>query len=342
MPLRRLLSTFGRASSRPVAEDDVVMTNATEPTVATNVSPTTFTLPRATNDSTSLGKRCHRETSENVSQPAAAARMLSNSPPSPSISSLAADPSTISIPASRRSPFTLTPIDTTPIVSAGPSTSYPLPPSPAPTEIVPDIEQKEITAEDHKAILLAEGIKVRDFIYKTVPNSCKAPEVFNPLPSLIAADWHMRNPEKNYSQLRGKAWFRLIKIGWLSMTEVAKRVHEYEFSALAQYSERPEEERYPFVVVPNEPMPTPSQRVRMRRNAGFRSYADDVPDREFFGYDPTGHSDEEHTPPPPEVEAEAGAVKAEEPKAKRRKVKTKAKALRRAKTVRREYSRPEL
>jgi hypothetical protein len=188
---------------------------------------------------------------------------------------------------------------------------------------------------------------VRDFFYEPVPNSCKAPELFDPLPSLIAADWHMRNPSKNYSLLSGKAWFRLIKIGWLSLTEVAKRAHEYDFAALAQYSERPEEERYPFVVAPNEPMPTPSQRVRMRRNApGFRSHADDVPDREFFGYNPTGHSDEEHplTPPEAEVEAEAGAVQVEEPKAKRRKVKgkAKAKAPRRAKPLRRESSRPEV
>jgi hypothetical protein len=205
-----------------------------------------------------------------------------------------------------------------------------------------------MTAQDRVTTLLAEGIKVRDFIYERVPNSCKAPEHFDPVPSLIATDWHMRNPQKNHGLLSGKALFRLVKIGWLSVDEVERGVHGRELSALAKYSSRPSEERYPFVVVPNGPIPTPSQRVRMRRNAGFQSRPDDVPDREFFGYDPTGDSDEEdhdpHSTTPPEAEEEVGAgtAKAEERQTKRRKVKAKAKALRRAKPLRRERSRPEV
>jgi hypothetical protein len=46
-------------------------------------------------------------------------------------------------------------------------------------------------------------------------------------------------------------------------------------------------------VPPNEPIPTPSQRVRFRRQAGLCSHSDDVPDSEFFGYNPTGFSDDE-------------------------------------------------
>ncbi|KAI0248221.1 hypothetical protein BJV78DRAFT_1237653 [Lactifluus subvellereus] len=334
MPLRRLLSTFGRAPSRPCVEEDVAMADATEPAVTADTSPTTLTPSRAANCSTSLGKRRHREAPEDTSQPL------------PSVISLAADPSTVATPGSRR-PSVLTPINTTPIISAGPSSSHPLPPSPAPTEIIPDVEPTKITAEDRMATLLAEGIKVRDFIHEPVPNSCKAPEVFDPLPSLIAADWHMRNPKKNHGLLSGKALFRLIKLGWLSVSEVSMRVHGREFCALAQYSERPEEERYPFVMARNEPIPTPTQRVRMRRNAGFRTNPDDLPDSEFFGYDPTGHSDEEHPPTPPETAAEAGAgaggeAEAEGPKVKRRKVKAKAKGLRRTKPLRRESSRPEV
>jgi hypothetical protein len=340
MPLRRLLDTFSRTSCHPVAERDVVMTDATESAVAENVSPTALTPSRATNLSTSLGKRRHIEIQEeDVSQRTKST--FSSILPSSLISSLPTDPSTSATP-SKRTSFSLTPIDTTQPISTGLSASHPVPPSPAPTEITSDVEQKEMTAEDCTATLLAEGIKVRDFIYEPVPNSCKAPEFFDPLPSLIAADWHMRNPQKNHGLLSAKALFRLIKIGWLSVTDVAKRVHPREFSALAQYSERPEEERYPFVMVPNEPMPTPSQRVRMRRNAGFQSHPDDVPDREFFGYDPTGHSDEEHPLTPPEVEAEVRTTQAEEPKPKRRKVKAKAKPLRRAKPVQRENSCPEV
>ena len=339
MPLRRLLSTFGITPFHHVVEEDVMMSDATEPVVTANTSPTTLTPSHAAICPTSLGKRRHRETLQDASQPL----------PSVTGLDLVADPSTVATPPSRRPPVVLTPINTTHTISAQPSASHPLPPSPAPTEIVPDVELTGTAAQDHMATLLAEGIKVRDFIYEPVPNSCKAPEVFNPLPPLIAADWHMRNPQKNHGMLSGKALFRLIKLGWLSVAEVAKRVHARELFALAQYSERPEEERYPFVVASTEPMPTPSQRVRMRRNAGFRTNPDDLPDREFFGYDPTSHSDEEHLPTPPEAEVEAGVgaggeAEAEEPKVKRRKVKAKVKGkpLRRTKSLRREYSRPEV
>jgi len=136
------------------------------------------------------------------------------------------------------------------------------------------------------------------FAHEPQPNANKAPEVFDPLPSLIATDWHMpRNPEKNHGVLNGKALFRLIKHGWLSMGEVAKRVHAREYTALTQYSERPEEQRYPFVVAPAEPMPTTSQRVRMRRNAGFRSHADDLPDRDFLATTPLATRTKGSSPP---------------------------------------------
>ena len=106
------------------------------------------------------------------------------------------------------------------------------------------------------------------------------------MPALIATDWHMRNPEKNHGMLSRKALFQLIKPGWLSIAEVAKRVNIREFTVVAQYSDGSDERRYPFVVVPAETFPTPSQRVRTSRNAGFRSLRNDLPDREFFGYDP--------------------------------------------------------
>ncbi|KAF8261321.1 hypothetical protein EI94DRAFT_1746273 [Lactarius quietus] len=312
MPLRRLLSTFGLVSSHSLADEDVVMSDATN-------APLTTT--------TSSPARRHVETSEpNIRPTPMTPTALAASASVPANSAAAT-------PARKRHIFTLAPIDTTP--DPTPSTSELN--SPAPTEIAPDIpDYTEPTPEERIRALQAAGIKVRDFAYEPQPIADKAPEVFDPLPSLIATDWHMRNPEKNHGVLSGKALFRLIKVGWLSMSEVAKRVHVREYTALAQYSDRPDEERYPFVVAPAEPIPTPSQRVRMRRNAGFRSHPDDIPDREFFGYDPTGHSDEEQQPP---KQPEAEVV---EPKVKRRKLRPRAKPLSRTKPLRKECSRPEV
>ncbi|KAN0132286.1 hypothetical protein V8E53_009886 [Lactarius tabidus] len=182
---------------------------------------------------------------------------------------------------------------------------------------------------------LKPDIKVRDFSHEPQPSSSKAPEVFDPLPSLIATDWHMRSPEKNHGVLSRKALFCLIELGRLSMNEVTKRIYVSEYTALAQYSDRPDEERYPFIA-PAGPMPTPPQSVRMCRNAGLRSHPDDLPDRDFFGYDPTGHSDEEQQPP---TQPEAEVV---EPKSKRRKLRPRTKPLSRAKPLRKECSRPEV
>ena len=72
-----------------------------------------------------------------------------------------------------------------------PLPSYPLESvSPVPTEIATDFPVVGPTP---------------DFAYESVPNSCKAPEVFDSVPSLIAADWHMPNPQKNYDWLMPKA-----------------------------------------------------------------------------------------------------------------------------------------
>jgi hypothetical protein len=53
-----------------------------------------------------------------------------------------------------------------------------------------------------------------------MPNSSKAPEVFDPVPCLIAADWHLRNPYMNYGFISPKNLFRLIKMGWLTLADV--------------------------------------------------------------------------------------------------------------------------
>jgi hypothetical protein len=190
-------------------------------------------------------------------------------------------------------------------------------PSPTATEIaydISDIEHDLQLPEERIESLQAAGIKVRDFASETLPKLSKAPEVFDAVRCLIATDWHMRNPQKNYSLLSPKGLFRLIKMGWLTLSDASLNLNPHVYAALMEYNNRPDEQQYPFVVLSsNEPKPTPSQRVRLRRKeAGFYTYLDDVPDSKFFGYNPTGLSDEEEEVEDIEV--------VEEPMPKRRKV----------------------
>ena len=81
---------------------------------------------------------------------------------------------------------------------------------------------------------------------------------------------------------------------------------------LKEYNDLPDERRYPFVVPADERMPTPSQRVRMRRKAGLMINWDDHPDSLFFGYNPSGRSDDEDddAPSPPRVPGTAAMARA--------------------------------
>ena len=105
--------------------------------------------------------------------------------------------------------------------------------------------------------LLAAGINVHDFAYESAPNACKALEVFDPVPSLITADGHMRNPHKNYGLLTPEALFCLITIGWLMLAEVGRHFSPVEFAMFKEYNYLPDERRYPFIVPAHEHMPTP-------------------------------------------------------------------------------------
>ena len=104
-------------------------------------------------------------------------------------------------------------------------------------------------------------------------------------------------------------------MGWVSLSDASLRLNPVETAALAEFN-RPDKRHYPFVSSsPNSSVPTPSQRVRFRRSARLRSYVDDLPDSVFFGYNPTGSSEEEE-----EVEVAVEVEIVEEPKPKRRKV----------------------
>ena len=380
------------------------MSDATTFTADAPVFSAPLAPSRSVNGSTSPRKRrrCQDglgQPSERASKRIAAMRSSTTTPPNFSpreISTPVVSPTHTSIPdpflRSKRPNLSLNPIDNTTFTSSTniPESSFstststststsphcPEPVSPAATEIAYDvIHEIEQTPQEHMETLRAAGIKVRDFAYEPTPNSSKAPEVFDPVPCLIAADWHMRNPEKNHGLLSPKALFRLIKMGWLTLKDIRRYFNPYEYVALAHYNDKPDDQRYPFVVgSQNKSMPTPSQRVRLRRQAGLATYPDDYPDKAFFGYDPTGYSDDEgegagagegNGGPPHRVptlpvlaetttlastsqvtEAEAGAeaVVVEEPKPKRRKGKgtTKTRNRTKPKALRRECSRPEV
>ena len=379
--LRRVRNTFYHQS-----DEDTVMLDATSSTVDDPVFSGPLAPSRSVNGSTSLGKRRRVQEGQPAKRASkriaamASSKMTPDFPPgeilTPVISPPRASIPDTAFPPSKRPNLSLDPIDNTstniPHESSPFSTSRcPEPASPAVTEIAYDIGHVEQRHEERLETLRAAGIKVRDFAYEPMPNSSKAPEVFDPVPSLIAADWHMRNPEKNRRLLNPKGLFRLIKMGWLTLDHVRQYFNPFEYVALAHYNDKPDERRYPFVVASkNESMPTPSRRVRLRRQAGLATNPGDLPDALFFGYNPTGFSDDEgEGGPPPRVpttpvpvpaettaastsavvEAEAEAVVVEKTKPKHRKVKgkttvtkTKTRPRTKPKSLRRERSRPEV
>ena len=50
---------------------------------------------------------------------------------------------------------------------------------------------------------------------------------------MIAVDWHMGNPHKNYNLLNPKGLFRLMKMGRLTLADVRQNSHPREYTALA-------------------------------------------------------------------------------------------------------------
>jgi hypothetical protein len=146
----------------------------------------------------------------------------------------------------------------------------------------------------------------------------------------------------------------MVKMGCLLLANVRPNLR-------LQHNDWPDEQRYPFVVLPpNQSIPTSSQRVQQRCLAGLCSDPDDVPNSEFFGYNLTGFLDDEgegkvpqhrSTTSPTLAETaspygtvEADVVAVEGPMPKHRKVKGVSKARGRAKRkpLRKECSRPEV
>jgi hypothetical protein len=100
-----------------------------------------------------------------------------------------------------------------------PSSHFPQPVSPIETGIPYD------TSYPKNARTPSSRDQLRDFTYEPMSNSSRAPEVFDPVPCLILADWYMHNPDENHGLLTPNALFCLIKMGRLTLTDVRRSTH---------------------------------------------------------------------------------------------------------------------
>jgi hypothetical protein len=114
------------------------------------------------------------------------------------------------------------------------------------------------------------------------------------VPNLIALDWHLRNRHENYGLLSGKDLFQLIKMGWVALADIRGRGCTRATAPRSRTTTTSRRESLPIRRRTPEPgdVPTPSRRVRLPRQAGLHTRRGHVADSEFFGYNPTGFSDE--------------------------------------------------
>ncbi|KAI0044578.1 hypothetical protein FA95DRAFT_1562114 [Auriscalpium vulgare] len=159
----------------------------------------------------------------------------------------------------------------------------PAPPSPTGTEILEDPESPDVI----RRTLEREGIKVRDFAHENPSHELRAPEVYNPIPALIYNDWRIRNPVRTGKGTSPRELWRLIKLGWVMLEEMSPYWTPEEIAAVERYGARTDPPPSEFVVVPHahRELPTPQERVRLRKMSGYPSHPDDLPDSHFFGSD---------------------------------------------------------
>jgi hypothetical protein len=114
---------------------------------------------------------------------------------------------------------------------------------------------------------------VRDFAYEPMPNSSnrsKAAHVFDLAPCFIATDGYMRKPYKNEGPLNPKDLSLPYRPKGLAHARgrSGRTFTPCQITALAQYNDRPDEQQYPFAnMPPNQSIPSPSERVRLRRQS---------------------------------------------------------------------------
>ncbi len=103
------------------------------------------------------------------------------------------------------------------------------------------------------------------------------------MPCLIAADWYMRNPDKNPTV------YTVPRLSFVFSRWAGSPSQTSDVTSPRTISSRS------LIITTNQTsrIPAPSQRVRLCRQAGLSTYPDDYPNKEFFGYEPTGYSEDE-------------------------------------------------
>ncbi|TFY75246.1 hypothetical protein EWM64_g8766 [Hericium alpestre] len=179
------------------------------------------------------------------------------------------------------------------------------PPSPADTEIDPLAFWVPPKNNDERAQLLAdEGIKVRDYAYDFTPKE-NFREPFTPRKHLVINDWYMRNPEKKRNYNGGKELWRLLKMGWIKMKDVADHWQREDYKRVVEYIFREDGgEPGEWVNMPDDVPPAMPQRVQdrfSRRYINLKIEEGDAPEAPFWGLSPLMDAIRErraHSPPP--------------------------------------------
>lgn len=139
------------------------------------------------------------------------------------------------------------------------------PPSPAPTEIVDDVNED---SGDCMEKAKAAGVKVRDFAYEPLPKGPdpRAPDVWEKATSaLIMHDRYIRVSSEDAAKIRlsGRDLYRLRQLGWVTKREEDEYWYDEDRKAMADYKARPLGP-YPFCIKKFMKKPTAAYRATLR------------------------------------------------------------------------------
>ncbi|CAL1702964.1 unnamed protein product [Somion occarium] len=148
----------------------------------------------------------------------------------------------------------------------------PCPPSPVPTEI---IELEPSPDVDHVDACVENGIKVRDFAYENLPDSCVIAHVWrNPINILAIHDRGIRRPSRHARyRLDGMNLYRLLESGWVTEKEAKMYWQKADWEAMEQYKARPGRAQV-LLMSPEREKPTKRYRLLVMK-------ANEDPDREI-------------------------------------------------------------
>ncbi|KAI0773100.1 hypothetical protein BD413DRAFT_473288 [Trametes elegans] len=163
-----------------------------------------------------------------------------------------------------------------------PDEPYPVPGSPAPTEIVDDFPQ---SGEECMEKAKAAGVKVRDFAHEPLPKGrdIRAPEMWlDPVEALVLHDRYIRVSSRrapNY-RLSGKLLHNLRALNWVTQEEAEFHWRPEDWTAMQQYMDRPLGP-YPFCIPKVLKKPTAAYRAYMRQER-YAPLPDDRPEAEIY------------------------------------------------------------